>query len=99
MKYVANVYEARYDYAPMDWNNKTFSTRSIIHEVYDDLKDAKQAAWKAVKKLWDKYDICREWMIIDSPIFEKCIVTTQMEYNWHRARYFEAEVHVEEDEN
>lgn len=105
MKYVANVYQVTcWPYGKWtdinNWENEVESI-SVIHlldESYDTAMAARKAEWAVVRQLWEKIDACREWAVIKSPLFDKCIVTTKATGNMFNMNYYVAEIH-EEDEN
>ena len=109
MKYIANVYQMVL-WPHKQWTDtddlektandlKSVTIMPILSESFDDVKEARKAAWNVVRQLWDACDVCKEWMVVDSPLFDKCIVTSSaLGPKWGPMHYFEAEIH-EEDEN
>lgn len=41
-----------------------FGDKVLYHEVFEDKEAANKAASDKTKELYDKYDICKEWIVI-----------------------------------
>lgn len=96
MKYVAYVYEEGYGCIFKRPEN-FLGIKTIIEEVFDTLQEANKAACETVKDLYDKYDLCKIWLIKDSALCEKCIETLPEDIDgW--THFYRAEVYSLTDE-
>ena len=76
MKYLAEIKQDGYGIFPKPEN--FFGVKTLYHEVFDNLDDAKKALCEKVKELYDKYELCREWKVVQHMAFTEVYIETKI---------------------
>ena len=63
MKYEVEVKEAGFGVCSKPEHH--FGDKTLYYEVFEDKEAANKAACEKTKELYDKYDICKEWEVVN----------------------------------
>ena len=96
MKYLAEIVQHGFGRFPKPEN--FFGMKTLYHEVFDNLDDAKKALCEEVKELYEKYELCSEWKAIHMAFTEIHIETKIGDYDgWNTQYVAEIERYTDEE--